>query len=241
MDDPYRILGLTSSATEEEVTAAYRKLAKKYHPDLNPGDKEAEAKMRQVNAAYEAIKTHKTGGAKYERADGTYGPQERGPSGQRTYRGEDPFGGFDFGGFSSFEDLFGSMFGGWEQQSQSQGQRGGTPMERKTYQYIQMGQYHDALRVLSQMPKKDAEWYYLSALANAGAGNRVTALGHAKEAVQMEPGNREYQTLLMRLQQGGAAYRQAGQRRGFDMQTMGRSMLQLLLAQMFCLFCCRPC
>ena len=51
MQDPYSVLGVPESASLNEVTAAYRKLAKKYHPDLNPGDKAAEQKMRQINAA----------------------------------------------------------------------------------------------------------------------------------------------------------------------------------------------
>lgn len=54
--DPYSILGVERGASEEEITKAYRKLAKKYHPDLNPGDKIAEEKMREINSAYEEIK-----------------------------------------------------------------------------------------------------------------------------------------------------------------------------------------
>ena len=56
MRDPYEVLGVPRTATEDEIKSAYRKLAKKYHPDLNPGDKECERKMNEVNAAYEAIK-----------------------------------------------------------------------------------------------------------------------------------------------------------------------------------------
>lgn len=54
---PYEILGVSPGASKEEVTKAYRKLAKKYHPDLNPGDESAAKKMSEINAAYEEIKS----------------------------------------------------------------------------------------------------------------------------------------------------------------------------------------
>ena len=55
MTDPYSVLGLSPGASQEEVKRAYRQLAKKYHPDLNPGDADAARKMQQINAAYEQI------------------------------------------------------------------------------------------------------------------------------------------------------------------------------------------
>lgn len=58
--DPYSVLGVPRGASEEEITKAYRKLAKKYHPDLNPGDKVAQEKMSEINAAYEQIKNGNT-------------------------------------------------------------------------------------------------------------------------------------------------------------------------------------
>lgn len=233
MEDPYKVLGVDPSASEEEITKAYRKLAKKYHPDMNPKDKTAEQKMRQVNAAYEQIKTRRTGGASYERTDGSYGPQQQEPpGGGYTHRGDDPFGGFDFG------DIFGDIFGNaWEQQ-RSNGQAG-SPALRQARLYIQIRQYQNALHMLSQIQQRDAEWYYLSALANAGVGNRVTALNHAQEAVRLEPGNGEYQQLLGRFQQGSFTYQQGGQSQGFDMRRLGCSLLQIVLAQMACLYCCR--
>ena len=57
IDDPYKVLGVSRDASDEEIKQAYRRLAKKYHPDLNPGDAEAAKKMQQVNAAYEQIKS----------------------------------------------------------------------------------------------------------------------------------------------------------------------------------------
>lgn len=55
-DDPYRILGLEPGASDEEVKRAYRQLAKKYHPDMNPGDEYASKMMNDINAAYDQIK-----------------------------------------------------------------------------------------------------------------------------------------------------------------------------------------
>lgn len=55
-DDPYRVLGLQPGASEEEVKRAYRQLAKKYHPDMNPGDAHAAKMMNDINAAYDQIK-----------------------------------------------------------------------------------------------------------------------------------------------------------------------------------------
>ena len=52
-EDPYKVLGVSPSASDEEIQKAYRKLVKKYHPDVNPGDENAERKMREINAAYD--------------------------------------------------------------------------------------------------------------------------------------------------------------------------------------------
>ena len=80
-NDPFAVLGLNSSATEDEIKSAYRKLAKKYHPDLNPGDKAAEEKMREVNEAYtRALQIKKTGKDPYQNPYGSSGSSSFGSS-----------------------------------------------------------------------------------------------------------------------------------------------------------------
>ena len=74
IDDPYKVLGVSSDASDEDIKRAYRRLAKKYHPDLNPGDAEAARKMQEVNTAYEQIKNPEkaTPGGNYDPFGGYY-------------------------------------------------------------------------------------------------------------------------------------------------------------------------
>src|SRR6516162_9877642 len=77
--DPYEVLGVSKSATAEEINKAYRKLSKKYHPDRNPGDKEADAKYKEVQAANDILGDEKKK-AQYDQF-GFAGPQTGFPGG----------------------------------------------------------------------------------------------------------------------------------------------------------------
>ncbi len=192
MNDPYSVLGVSRTATQEEVAAAYRKLAKKYHPDLNPGDETAAKKMSEINAAYDAIKN---GTADSYGSSGSSGGYPGGTGGSYG----DPFGGFgDFGGFGGFGG-FGN-FGGYSSYQPD-------PLQTAAM-YINAGRYTEALNILNNIKNKSAKWYYYSAIANSATGNSITALNHARIAVNMEPANPEYVSLLRRLESGGQVYRQ---------------------------------
>ena len=103
--DYYDVLGVGKSADASEIKKAYRKLAMKYHPDKNPGDKEAEEKFKEINEAYEVL-SDETKRRNYDQ----FGHE--GVNGQ-GFGGAGGFGGQGFGGFDDiFGDIFGDMFGG---------------------------------------------------------------------------------------------------------------------------------
>lgn len=86
MQDPYRILGISPTATEDEIKKAYRSLAKKYHPDVNNGAPEAEARMKEINEAYSTIMKM--------RRDGVNGSSQQGYGGNHGYGGYQSYGGY---------------------------------------------------------------------------------------------------------------------------------------------------
>lgn len=110
--DYYEVLGVTKGASESEIKKAYRQVAKKYHPDTNPGDKEAEEKFKEAAEAY-AVLSDPEKKAKYDQYGHAAFEQGGGPGG---------FGGFDFSDMGDiFGDIFGDMFGGGARQRQSNG------------------------------------------------------------------------------------------------------------------------
>lgn len=113
----YDILGLKRDASEKEIKQAYRRLARKYHPDVNPGDKSAEAKFKEINAAYEVL-SDKENRQKYDRFGDKwqYADQFAQAGRQQTqYRDFVPGGGAGYqfdGDIGDLDSLFGELFGG---------------------------------------------------------------------------------------------------------------------------------
>lgn len=119
--DYYRILGVERKASAAEIKKAYRKLARKYHPDLNPGDKAAEARFKEIQEAYTVLSDPKKR-SQYDQFGFVGGGAPGG--GERPY--SSGFEGFDFSGYgtSSFSDFFESLFGGATRSARVEPERG---------------------------------------------------------------------------------------------------------------------
>lgn len=221
IDDPYKVLGVSRDASDEEIKRAYRALAKKYHPDRNPGDKEAAKKMQQVNDAYEQIKNPEKAQSQQQGGYGNYGGYSQG-----GYGGYGGYGGW--GGYGGY---------GWGGYTQQQGQTVGTDQYQKSaYHFVRNRRYQEALNVLESSQDKNASWYYISAMAHYGLGNKVTAMEHIRRAVSMEPDNQTYVQTLQYMENGGNTYRQqADSFGGFGMRVSPCASICLCyLAQYFC-------
>lgn len=219
MRNPYDILGVSREASEEEIKKAYRNLSRKYHPDANvnnPNKEQAEERFKEVQQAYQAIMDGK--------ADAYYGDQ-----------------GTRYGGFGAY-----GSFNGFEGFGRNAGEGGGRAYSddkefnylQAAFTYVQNGDYQSALRVLSDIQNRSGRWYYISAIANRGAGNQATALEHIQIAMRMEPGNTEYRQFYSILQNGGTWYAGRGAEYGMPNVSNTGFCFKLCLANMLCNLCC---
>lgn len=246
MTDPYQVLGVSPTATDDEVKKVYRQLCKKYHPDANvgrPDAAQAEKKFMEVQQAYEEIMHRRQGGGARAGSGYNGGSQQQRQGGYGNAYGGNPYGGYgSYGGSGGYDDdpfsaFFGGAYGYGQQQRQ---QEQDTVIEmRAAKNYIDTGHYAEALNALNSMPaaKRNARWYYLSALAQTGLHNNAQAMEYARQAVSMEPGNMQYQQLLSQLQSGGMWYGQRSTTYGRQTHGQPNLCLSFLMLQMLCTCC----
>ena len=173
MRDPYQVLGIPSTATDEEVKKAYRNLARKYHPDNyhdTPLEDLAQERMKEINEAYETI---------------------------RTQRKAAQSGGQSYGGYT----------GGYSQ-GYNAGAYGG--VWQRVRLAISQGNLNLAEELLNAQTDHNGEWNFLKGAVCYKRGWMDEARRYYETAVQMAPGNAEYQRALDMLNGNGAAYRPNG-------------------------------
>ena len=174
--NPYDVLGVSPSASDDEIKKAYRDLTRKYHPDANvdnPLADLAEEKFKEVQEAYDTIMHERSSGSS---GSYSYGGSSSGSSGSYSYGGSSSQGGAP------------------------------DPRLQAAVNYINSRRFREALNTLDQIPERSAMWYYLSGCANAGLGNNVLARDHAAQAVNMEPNNVQYRQLLNQIDWNSRRY-----------------------------------
>ena len=170
MNDPYQVLGVPETATDEEIKRAYRELARKYHPDNyhdNPLADLAQEKMKEINAAYEQI-TKERSGAGHSAGNSGYGGGSYGGYGG-NYRG----------------------YGSYTSQSSS-----GSSVLQQVRIAINTGNLSRAEALLANYTDHNAEWNFLRGAVCYRRGWLDEAKRYYQTACQMDPGNEEYRRAL---------------------------------------------
>ena len=184
MRDPYQVLGVPSTATDDEVKKAYRDLARKYHPDNyhdNPLADLAQERMKEINEAYETIQSQRKAA------------RNGGYSGAAGYGGYSQGYGQSYGG-TGYSSAYGT---------------GATRLQR-IRMAISQGDLNLAEELLNAQTDHDAEWNFLKGVICTRRGWLDEARRYYQTAVQMEPDNAEYQRALDMSEGRQNAYRPNG-------------------------------
>lgn len=252
MTDPYKVLGISPGASEDEIKKAYKNLSRKYHPDANvnnPNKEQAEEKFKEIQAAYQQIMNSKKNGGNGYGYGGAYNGGGYNGSGYGSYNGN-PFGGGFYGGPFGGGPFSGGAYGGssYGGNSYGGGYSSGSSSDPEAMRlnaaanYINSRHFKEALNVLSSISNRSALWYYYSAIANNGVGNNILALDHAKTAASMEPSNMQYRQLVHSLENGGSWYSTRQQPYGdvFTVNTgcCNNPCLTFLCCNALCNLCC---
>lgn len=207
MNDPYQVLGVSRSASSDEIKKAYRNLSRKYHPDANinnPNKAQSEERFKEIQQAYKRIMDEKENGYS-----------------------SSAFGGFNTG-YSSYTGTYGQDMGQTDEYFMHL---------KAAANYINNRYYREALNVLAQMHDRNGQWYYLSAIANSGLGNNILALEHARQAVALEPYNQQFVQLVHQLESGGMWYQSMQSPYGTPAGSANSACTKFCITYLICNMC----
>jgi len=210
--DYYKTLGVDRKASDKEIRQAYRRLARKHHPDLNPNDKAAEAKFKEINAAYQVLsdpekrKKYDQYGDQWEYAD-----QFAGQGGQERVKWDFGRGGgttFQYGDLGDIGDIFSNLFGGSAGPRMRRGPQRGQDVE-STIEVTLEEAYHGSKRLIQMQTEEPCS----SCGGTGSVGNRAcTACGGAgtrasprRLEVKVPPGVKDGSRIRM-AGEGGPGY-----------------------------------
>lgn len=182
MRDPYQVLGIPSTATDEEVKKAYRNLARKYHPDNyhdNPLEDLAQERMKEINEAYETIRNQRKAA------------QSGGQSGYGSGYNPGYGAGYNTGYNTGYSGAYGAA---WQ----------------RIRLAISQGNLNLAEELLNAQTDHNGEWNFLKGAVCYKRGWMDEARRYYETAVQMDPGNPEYRQALAMAEGRSAGYRPAG-------------------------------
>lgn len=199
--DYYQILGVDRNANEQDIKRAYRKLARQYHPDINPGDKTAEARFKEINEAYEVL-ADKDKRAKYDRFGRDWQRYE-----QATGAGP---GGVDWGAYGGgtnfdFQDLFETFFGGGARTRRGAGPvpgAGGFGMDGQDIEHtvdITLEEAFNGTQRRMQFHNPDGTPRFITVKIPAGADNGTKVRVPGEGGASMGGGRRGDLLLLVRV------------------------------------------
>ena len=180
MRDPYQVLGVSPTASDDEIKKAYRDLARKYHPDNyhdNPLADLAQERMKEINEAYEAVQSQRKRGSAASSAASGYG--------------RNPYG----GSYGSYSGTYGGSYSG--------------PYAR-VRMAIQQGNLNLAEELLNASPNHNAEWNFLKGVICTRRGWADEAIRYYQTAVRLDPNDEEYRRALDMAEGRSATYRPDG-------------------------------
>ncbi|MGN1005447.1 MAG: molecular chaperone DnaJ, partial [Aristaeellaceae bacterium] len=207
-----------------------------YHPDVNNGSAEAEARMKEVNEAYSQIMKMRRDGTSGASGSSGYGSA----GGYGSYGGYGSAGGYgSYGGYGGYGNAGG--YGGYGSYGGQSRNASSDPKLTAARNYVHSGHYQEAMHVLEDIRERSAEWYFLSGEASLGLGNRVAALNYARQAVSMEPDNFEYRQLLARIEGRSTNYQNAGSAFNAQQLVCHNPLALCCLTSLLCNCCCGGC